>query len=248
MALIGDNDFNRMMWKNVKPAVSENKRRKLFLHRLPSYETLVRVFEKRCQNPTALHFTLSCFFHALAQTQGPKIRHSVQKNNLPRIPSPHPCCIPQRKRKHVNPQHKVKQFSVIKITSVWDMEISRVPVSKSLGNCVHLYNQMSSESLGEFEKVRMWLRQSHAAGSAHFSWQHVIKDRGVHAGHHTVKWMWLFLLRQTREGGQGQCLIYDARHERDLNCTLWVSVKGVDRAQRMVYRWKNQVSPHDGVK
>lgn len=56
------------------------------------------------------------------------------------------------------------------------MEISRVPVSKSLGNCVHLYNQMSSESLGEFEKVRMWLRQSHAEGSPHFSWQHVIKD------------------------------------------------------------------------
>lgn len=67
------------------------------------------------------------------------------------------------------------------------MEISRVPVSKSLGNCVHLYNQMSSESLGEFEKVRMWLRQSQAGGSAHFSGQHVIKDRGLHAGHHTVK-------------------------------------------------------------
>lgn len=68
------------------------------------------------------------------------------------------------------------------------MEISRVPVSKSLGNCAHLYNQMSSESLGEFEKVRMWLRQSHAAGlAAHFSWQHVIKDRGLHEGHHTVK-------------------------------------------------------------
>lgn len=62
------------------------------------------------------------------------------------------------------------------------MEISRVPVSKSLGNCVHLYNQMSSESLGEFEKVRMGLGQSHAEGSPHFSWQHVIKDRGLHAG------------------------------------------------------------------
>lgn len=34
------------------------------------------------------------------------------------------------------------------------MEISCVPVSKSLGNCEHLYNQMSSESLGEFEKVK----------------------------------------------------------------------------------------------
>lgn len=42
------------------------------------------------------------------------------------------------------------------------MEISRVPVSRSLGNCVHLYNQMSSESLGEFEKVRMRLRRSRA--------------------------------------------------------------------------------------
>lgn len=40
------------------------------------------------------------------------------------------------------------------------MEISHVPVSKSLGNCEHLYNQMSSESLGEFEKVRTWLPQS----------------------------------------------------------------------------------------
>lgn len=67
------------------------------------------------------------------------------------------------------------------------MEISRVPVSKSLGNGVHLYNQMSSESLGEFEKVRMWLRQSLAAGSAHFSWHRVVKDRGLHVGHHTVK-------------------------------------------------------------
>lgn len=89
----------------------------------------------------------------LAQTQGPQMRYSPQKYKLPRNT---PSCIPQRKRKHVNPQRKVKQFSVIKITSVWDMEISRVPVSKSLGNCVHLYNQMSSESLGEFEKVRMW--------------------------------------------------------------------------------------------
>lgn len=69
------------------------------------------------------------------------------------------------------------------------MEISRVPVSKSLGNCVHLYNQMSSESLGEFEKVRMWLRQRRAAGSAHFSWQHhVIKDReGCTWGTHAVE-------------------------------------------------------------
>lgn len=51
------------------------------------------------------------------------------------------------------------------------MEISRVPVSKSLGNCEHLYNQMSSESLGEFEKVRARLQQStsHTEGSLHFS-------------------------------------------------------------------------------
>lgn len=33
------------------------------------------------------------------------------------------------------------------------MEISHVPVSKSLGNCEHLYNQMSSQPLWEFEKV-----------------------------------------------------------------------------------------------
>lgn len=67
---------------------------------------------------------------------------------------------PQKKKKHVNLQHKAKQFSVIKTTSVRDMEISHVPVSKSLGNCEHLYNQMSSESLGEFEKVRTRLPQS----------------------------------------------------------------------------------------
>lgn len=71
--------------------------------------------------------------------------------------------------KHVNPQHKVKQFSVIKITSVRDMEISHVLVSKSLGNCEHLYNQMSSESLGEFEKVRTQLPQSRAGRSLHFA-------------------------------------------------------------------------------
>lgn len=65
-----------------------------------------------------------------------------------------PSLHPQKKKKHVNPQHKVKEFSVIKITSVRDMEISHVPVSKSLGNCEHLYNQMSSESLRESEKVR----------------------------------------------------------------------------------------------
>lgn len=58
------------------------------------------------------------------------------------------------KIQHVNPQHKVKQRSVIKITSVRDMEISNFPVSKSPGNCEHLYNQMSSESLWELEKVR----------------------------------------------------------------------------------------------
>lgn len=64
-----------------------------------------------------------------------------------------PSLHPQKKKNHVNPQHKVKEFSVIKITSVRDMEISHVPVSKSLGNCEHLCNQMSSESLREFEKV-----------------------------------------------------------------------------------------------
>lgn len=116
------------------------------------------------------------------------------------------------------------------------MEISRVPVSKSLGNCVHLYNQMSSESLGEFEKVKRRPRWSHAEGSVHFSWQHVIKDGGLYAGHHTVNRTPLFLYRQTHKGGPGRCLIYDARHEKDLNCTLWESVKGVDRAQRIVHR------------
>lgn len=92
---------------------------------------------------------------------------------------------PQKKKKHVNPQLKVKQLGVIKITSVRDMEISRVLVSKSLGNCEHLYNQMSSESHREFEKVSTWLPQSpsasHTGGSVHFSWQHFIKDRGLSA-------------------------------------------------------------------
>lgn len=97
-----------------------------------------------------------------------------------------PIHIHSRRKKHGNPQHKVKQFSVIKITSIRDMEISHVPVSKSLGNCEHLYNQMSSESLGESEKVRTRLLQSmstsHTGGSAHFSWQHFIKDRGLCTG------------------------------------------------------------------
>lgn len=83
------------------------------------------------------------------------------------------------------------------------MEISYVPVSKSLGNCEHLYNQMSSESLGEFEKVRTRLPQSHAGGSLHFSWQHFIKDRGLYAGHHTVHQTKLFLHRQTHKGRRG---------------------------------------------
>lgn len=73
------------------------------------------------------------------------------------------------------------------------MEISRVPVSKSLGNCEHLYNQMSSESLREFEKVRKRLPQSHAGGSARFLWQHFIKDRGLYTGHHAVHQTRLFL-------------------------------------------------------
>lgn len=80
----------------------------------------------------------------------------MQCNNLQRILA----SMEGEEKKHVNPQRKVRQFSVIKITSVRDMEISHVAVSKSLGNCEHLYNQMSSESLGEFEKVRARLPRS----------------------------------------------------------------------------------------
>lgn len=98
-------------------------------------------------------------------------------------PSHNPSSHPQKKKKHVNPQHKVKQCSVIKTTSVRDMEISHVPASKSLGNGEHLYNQMSSESLGEFEKVITRLPQSRAARSVCFSWQHFIKDGGLCAGY-----------------------------------------------------------------
>ena len=127
---------------------------------------------------------------------------------------------PQKKKKHVNPQHKVKQFSVIKITSVRDMEISHVPVSKSLGNCEHLYNQMSSESLGEFEKVRTRLPQSHAGGSVHFSWQHFIKDRGaVRGASHCAPNQAIFTPTDT-QGKPRPCLIYDARHEKDFSYTL----------------------------
>lgn len=64
------------------------------------------------------------------------------------------------KKNNANPKHKVKQFSVIKITSVRDMEISHVPVCKSLDNCEHLYNQMSSEPLWDFEKASTRLPQS----------------------------------------------------------------------------------------
>lgn len=125
------------------------------------------------------------------------------------------------------------------------MEITHVPVSKSLGNCEHLYNQMSSESLGEFEKVRTRLRQSHAGGAAHFSRQHFIKDRGLYAGHRTVHHTELFLHRQTHGGvmGGGPCLIYDAHCEKDFNCTLWESVEGVDRAERITHKMINQVTP-----
>lgn len=99
------------------------------------------------------------------------------------------------------------------------MEISHVPVSKSLGNCEHLYNQMSSESLGEFEKVRTRLRQSHAGGSVHFSWQHFIKDRGLYVGHRTVHQTKLFLHPTDTRGKPRPCLIYDARHGKKKTST-----------------------------
>lgn len=161
------------------------------------------------------------------------IRELVQQNNLPRTT----LCLHRRIEKHVNPQHNVKKFSVIKITSVRDMEISRVPASKSLGNCEHLYNQMSSESLGEFEKVRKRLPQSHAGGSARFLWQHFIKDRGLYTGHRAVHQTRLFLHRQTR-GKPKPCLIYVPHHVKDFSCTLWEKVEEVDRAVRLTHGWE----------
>lgn len=86
------------------------------------------------------------------------------------------------------------------------MEISRVPVSKSLGNCEHLYNQMSSESLGEFEKVRTRLPQSLSTShtledQGTFSWQHVIKDNGgcTRASHRAPNHAIFYSGRHTRE-------------------------------------------------
>lgn len=168
---------------------------------------------------------------AFARNYKPEcIRELVQQNNLPELLF----ASTEGKKKHVNPQHNVKKFSVIKITSVRDMEISRVPVSKSLGNCEHLYNQMSSESLGEFEKVRKRLPQSHAGGSARFLWQHFIKDRGLYTGHHAVHQTGLFLHRQT-QGKPKPCLIYVPHHVNDFSCTLWEKVEEVDRADRITH-------------
>lgn len=57
------------------------------------------------------------------------------------------------------------------------MEIFPVPVSRSLGNCQHLCNQMSSEPLGELEKVRTQSPRV-AWRTGRSSRQHAIKDRG----------------------------------------------------------------------
>ncbi len=125
------------------------------------------------------------------------------------------------------------------------MEISHVPVSKSLGNCEHLYNQMSSESLGEFEKVRTRLPQSpstsHAGGSAHFSWQHFIKDRGLCTGITLCTRNRAIFTQTDTQGKPRPCLIYDARHEKDFSYTLGrserQSVEGVERESSEDHSW-----------
>lgn len=90
---------------------------------------------------------------------------------------------------------------------------------------------MSSESLGEFEKVRTQLPQSHAGGSVHFSWQHFIKrQRAVHGAPHCAPNLAIFTPTDT-QGKPRPCLIYDARHEKDFSNTLgkeeWESREGV---------------------
>lgn len=101
---------------------------------------------------------------------------------------------------------------------------------------------MSSESLGEFEKVRTPLPRSasRAGGSVHFSWQHFIKDRGGCArASHCAPNPAIFTPADT-QGKPGPCLIYDARHEKDFSGTLgeeeWESVEGVDVAARSINR------------
>lgn len=78
------------------------------------------------------------------------------------------------------------------------MEISHVPVSKSLGNCEHLYNQMSSQPLWDIEKVST---QSLGKSHTHFMLKRFIKDKG--AVHHSVRLDELFLHQQTHEGNPG---------------------------------------------
>ena len=142
------------------------------------------------------------------------------------LPSENPSLIPLKKKNNVNLQHKVKQFSVIKITSVRDMEISPVPVSKSLGNCEHLYDQMSSVTRGVWKSQNTVCHQSHAAGSVHFSWQHFIKYRGLCTGITLcTKPSYFYTYRHTRE----------AEEMFNLWCSSWTglnrvkSVEGVEK-------------------